>query len=1667
MMISSLSLLAPKALADLGEEVVNIATITYGIDGDQIEFRTNEASFVIQARATPSTVEFFRDAPSAPDGQLTAINGTDFSPSGSFEGPFQDINTTSGQSKTGLKFPASLNLVPAEIYLAGETIVVRVTDIGQNGDPNTIETVIASIVTESGDQIVLRLYEDQPASGQFYAVIPSSPEPTKVNDGVLTAPQKESLTATYIDAFDATEISIDTATIDPTGRVFNSFTGGLLDGIEITLIDAATGLPAEVKGIDGIASFPSTIVTGETQQDTIGISYKVASGEFLFPSVQPGTYRLLVMEPPEFSYPSARAESDFETLPNAPFKITEASYSNAFTVETTGPISLDIPLDPTGELFLAKTADVSTASEGDFVRYSIELDNRNTTSTSFKVSDTLPYAFRYVPDSARYDGQPIANPVISENGRNLLFPLTFISSLGRSKLTYLTVIGPDSQPGEAVNTAVALNNSGNTLSNFAEAAITIEEDLLTSRLTIIGRVAEAACKPEDDWARTIKAGRGVAGVRLYMEDGRYTVTDEQGLYHFEGIEPGTRIVQVDRATLPKGYDPVLCEENTRFAGSAISQFVDAQGGSLWRANFYLQRNGEAIEEDELQTEELSFDRAWLDQQPADTVGWAYPREGETPKGRSVDLALLHGPDQGVELSLNGRPVKGLNFNGRRLSSGRDVALSSWSGVDIERGRNVFEAKITSKEGEVLSTQRRDIWFIDTPARARVVDDQSILVANGLTKPVIAVRLEDAAGQAVHEGRLVEISIADPYRLASTAEEEFEDPIAAPLSTVSATPVGQGGIAYVELEPTLQAGRVRLNVELANGLVEELDIWLKPEKRDWVLVGLAEAEGLLSNSDGPEGRNAEELMTDGRLAFFAKGVIKGDWLLTVAIDTAKRRGDADGELFDEIDPNAYYTLYGDRTWQYNDAESRYPVYVKLERQSFQALFGDYETDLQETELGRYSRRLSGFKTDYESEHLSVTAFAAETNQRFARDELAADGTSGPFELSADNILRGSETLIVETRDRLRPDQILSTRPLTRYVDYEIDYITGELFFRLPVPATDQNFNTNVIVVDYETSDPVDRGLTAGGRAAVRFADERIETGVTIIHEDDGASAETDASQLYALDTTIRVSSALELRAEVAQSDSDTDEGRRDGTAVLFEGLYRLGKTGVTGYYREETEGFGLGQQSSNTAATRRYGIDLIRELSTKDSQTGQNRSVRSIEARAYREENLTQKAERTVADISLRQDSQILSANVGLRAVDENYEQTDENRQSLQLLGGAQKYFESLDLTLTVQHEQPISVNGGDGDEATLFPQRTVLGVDKALGDRATLTVRHDITEGENASGENTFAGITWQPTAGTLLSASSDTVLNENGRRLGATVGVDQTWRVTDAWSLSAGAVNRTRINAGDEPLDVTPDAAFGPLEDGVRSPLTEDDGFTSAYVGTAYRTPVMAVSGRAEVRDSTRGDRFVGTVGGARSVSDKLSFSLAARYQNESESGQDRTEFDARIAAAYRPKGEGLVVLNRFDVGTDEVRGESERLKLVNNMTLNARVTDQLQTSVWSGVKYVKADFSDDVSSSGYTWLLGGEARYDVTPKIDLGIHATRTSGEASKTAEWAVGPSIGYSPRQNVWISLGWNFEGFEDEDFEAAEYASDGPFIKFRAKFDQDTVRGMIRSLGLGAE
>ncbi|MEM8617035.1 MAG: hypothetical protein AAGF20_08880, partial [Pseudomonadota bacterium] len=752
-------------------------------------------------------------------------------------------------------------------------------------------------------------------------------------------------------------------------------------------------------------------------------------------------------------------------------------------------------------------------------------------------------------------------------------------------------------------------------------------------------------------------------------------------------------------------------------------------------------------------------------------------------------------------------------------------------------------------------------------------------------------------------------------------------------------------------------------------------------------------------------------------------------------------------------------------QANDAESQYPVYVRVERGTFQALFGDYETGLTQTELGRYARRLSGLKIDYEGEQSSLTAFAAETRQGFVREEIAADGTSGPFRLRQAPLVQASEVIRVETRDRARPDQILKTRFLSRYLDYEIDVSTGEIVLRTPVNATDGAFNPNVIVAEYETRGTGERGLIAGGRAAVRDSNGRIEFGATALHED-ASGAETGTTRLGALDLTVKPRDDVEIRAEIATSETRLDGDTTSGEAFSMTVLHTGQSLNAEAYIRQEDGGFGLGQQSTATAGIRRYGARITAQIDRDKSQPTSNRRVsREVQVQAYREEALGAGAIRDVADIVLSQESADLGLNLGLRAAREDFS-SEPSRQSVLLVGGARKTFAEHGLTLSLQHEQPITASGEAQDRVSRFPGRSSLGITKSLGNRASVTVRHDVISSKTTSGDTTLIGVNWTPLAGTQVQASTDFLTRDSGQRLGATVGVDQTWQITKAWTANLGLARRANIASSDQPLDAVADSPISPLEpDTTNAGLETGEGFTSAYIGAGYRGVSTAVSGRVEGRDSAAGERWLVLAGGAREVSEQLSFSGAARVQSETlDVVADRESADLRLGVAWRPEHDGIAVLSRLDLGHEEIAGVSRRTKIVENIAVNVPIGNRWQASINGGVKYVEGDF-DGAAAQALTTLIGGEVRYDVSSKIDIGAHAHWWSGDATQTSAWAFGPSLGFSPRKNVWASIGWTFEGVKDDDFAAAEYTRSGPSIKLRVKFDQDTLKGLIDDLGLG--
>jgi len=269
----------------------------------------------------------------------------------------------------------------------------------------------------------------------------------------------------------------------------------------------------------------------------------------------------LKISPPDgYSFPSL--VTDFQELDIKNNQIDQASFGGVFEIEKTGPVMRTLPLDVSSDLVLRKKANVNIASIGDFVSYTIEIENRGDQNAPLRIRDIAPEGFRLVETSVSVDRGDVSTQ--SLDGQSYDFSVSPIASGEIATLSYTMEVGAGAQNGEALNTAFVINAGLEKISNASESIVFIQEELLRSRGTIIGLVSEAKCGIENE--ETI----GVQGVRLYMETGAYVVSDKRGMFHFENIKPGTHVVQIDDVSLPQGYVAETC------SGKPIdlSEFVD-------------------------------------------------------------------------------------------------------------------------------------------------------------------------------------------------------------------------------------------------------------------------------------------------------------------------------------------------------------------------------------------------------------------------------------------------------------------------------------------------------------------------------------------------------------------------------------------------------------------------------------------------------------------------------------------------------------------------------------------------------------------------------------------------------------------------------------------------------------------------------------------------------------------------------------------------------------------------------------------------------------------------------------------------------------------------------------------------------------------------------------
>lgn len=1577
-----------------------------------------------------------------------------------------------------------LNLASVErtsAIRAGAPLVVSIGSPSDNRNSTAVETLTVTLTTPGGDGETLVLRETGANTGLFAGVVRTTAVPpiAVMGDCQLSIHPGESLTLTFLRGDTGTTLAAVpiSVLIDPFGIVFDSGDGSPVAGTRVTLIDVETGAPAIVFGDDGVSAFPSSVVTGTTVTDASGTSYAFPPGDYRFPFVRPGRYRLLVEPPAPYTAPSLSTATELASLrrpDGLPFTIGAGSYGAIFVLSDPAPVRTDIPVDrPGAPLDLRKTASQPVAVPGDGIQYRIVVTNGDATRSTgaITVSDRLPAAMRLKADTVRYNGAQTPY-TITDDGSLLSVTLPSLAERANGVLTYLLEVRPDAQPGDTMNRAQARDTRG-SISPVADAMVRIARDGIGDRLTIIGRVTDGGCVVDPDSAS------GIGGVRVMLEDGSYAVTDIDGRYHFEGVLPGTHVVQIDPSSLGASLVPTDCARNARSAGSAISRFVEGQGGVLLRVDFRA-RSGTNAALGSLvaakraaplsEPQAAGAERDWFSGQTPG-IAWLFPDADHNPRTKAVRVSIKHLPGQIVTLFANGKPVEPLSFDGTRQNADASIAVSLWRALELADGKTRFTAEVRDASGALVEQLVRDVHFSANPIRAELLRDRSTLVADGVTRPVIALRLSDRDGRPVHHGLVGEFAVPAPYEPAVAVDAQA----ARQLSGLErARPVwhveSDDGIAYVELEPTTASGALHVTLPFRDGEVsraQRIDLWLDPGNRPWTVVSFAAGTVGFNTLKGRLeglGKDGDHWLSDARLALYAKGRVRGKWLLTLAYDTDKN--DDETRFAGVIDPQAYYTIYADRSERRYDAASIRRLYVKLERPQFYALFGDYATDMSDAQLTRYNRAFNGLKAQYRSEQVGATAFAADTPFRHRREELQGTGLSGPYGIAARDILPNSERIVIETRDRLRADRIVDSRTLVRHIDYDIDYLAGTLRFREPVLSRSSGLDPQFIVIDYEVNGVAARVVNAGGRATWNNTARTLSVGASAIHDEDDR-ARTDVG---GVDIRYTPNAATEIRAEVAISHASAKAGTTlpttgTATAWLVEAEHHGPRYDVLAYAKQQEAGFGVGQTNSGENGTRKFGADGRVRIAPELSLVGS----------AWQENYLGSGAQRQAGRASVEYRTKALDLRAGVQIAADRLADGRDADSTVAQLGATKRLFGNR-LELDTQTEFALGQS-----ESIDFPARHRVGARFAATRDVTLVAGYEVARGDTVDANTARIGFDIKPWAGArLIAAANRQNIGEYGPRSYADYGLAQSLPIGKRWTVDF-SLDGSQTLGGIDPrrvLNLAHPVASGGFV-GTGGAVSED--FVAVTGGASFRGDRWSWTGRAEHRAGDRTDRYGVTTSALRQLGEGETLGGIFSWFRAKDKAGPRTEATSlALSWARRPDDSRFAWLEKLELRSDVVRGaiagvpgpiggapltisgDASSKRVINSLSVNwsptrkgeGRYLGRSEVALFWGSRYVSDKVgADDIS--GWSNLVGLDLRFDLSETLDLGVAGTVRESASGKAISYSGGPAIGISPFKGSYISVGYNVAGFHDRDYSDARYTRSGPYVTLRFKFDQTTL------------
>jgi hypothetical protein len=1214
-------------------------------------------------------------------------------------------------------------------------------------------------------------------------------------------------------------------------------------------------------------------------------------------------------------------------------------------------------------------------------------------------------------------------------------------------LLYRVRIGANAREGDQVNIAVAsaLFASGErTTSATARATVNVSAGVFSTRQIIVGRVFVDTNGnqqfDEDD--------RPMPGVRLYLSNGQSVITDSAGLYNFPSLGDGPQAISLDPVSLPSGY---ALTDGGRLSGKAWTRLLRTPigGGALLRQNFALiDKNKSSVSSPQAPANKTEAPALGPSAPPAAADGTVANGGGQrtfelastenleavapgdvrilSPAPNSVlmqpglQIEARTALNWKVKLEVNGDVISEKNIGVSALDHKNQVSTFTFVGINPIPGPNKIRCTAVSPEGVAGRSQEITVMGRGPAKRLEIVSERSEIQSGGNDSTVVRVKAFDQWNNPALDGQLgIETSEGEMTRLNDNPGSEARAK-SANLAMADTTQPRSGERLVVQLENGEAAlklvgsgapGEARIHAE--TGQVEAEDrVRITSEMRPTILVGFAE----MSFGPGiPEvALRDEEGNFRRRLSFFYSGRIFGDNMLTLSYDTQRpiNRTAGRDRLF-QLDPlDRVYPLFGDSSTRFEAAPSNSKLYARIDHKRSFLMFGDFDTDI-DAPLAGYDRKLTGVKAHLENSQGDFVSFTgARPDTAFARDVFPA-GALGIIELSNAEILPGSESVMLELRDRRNPDVIISRETLARSVDYNLDTATGRLFLLRYISTFDQMLNLMQIVVTYEHRAANMNSAVYTLRARKNFKGVGLKLGFSAVLQRQPDSGDFMLGGVD-IEKTLPRRGSLQLawagsRGEVLGTGNIFDalqDSRHDGNAyrvAVNQPLPFLGAT-IKGRYLMASAGFFNPFGGTITPGSRRGDVSL--EMKPAKNST--------LLFGVTTERNQTANVDNSRLTFSAAWD-QVFNEHVRFHlGYDHRGFDDDLNDKSVSsnLITAAVEVKATDKLQFSVKREQ----NLGDADPT--YPTQTTLGATYQLNSLAKLfftqrlasapiTPIGDFTaNGFAASSAQRETAIGFETRFGKYSSVNSRYQLENgaNGTDSFAVIGLQNRFPLSKKLSLEFGAERGFHL--------------VGPNES-----------FNSGTVGFGW-TPNsdFRASARYEYRDRGGvGQLFA--VGAAGRISEGITALSRFQFSRGTFNGRSTESIDGMAALAIRPLNSdrnGLLFSYTHRSLVQDETGTSATRDRLDSVSADAyrQVTKRLEVYGRFALRLSANGQSELPFVSTLSFLTQARAQYQLTRRLDWAFETRLLLQPASGTARTTHATELGFWAIPDLRLGGGYNF-------------------------------------------